>query len=255
MVRGVMRVDELVRDLNEEIFEALDAAVSHTIELGAGNAKRLAPIRKVSYIERNRRTRNLTRAEVASLPASVRRSAQRIQRRGGSVLTTVRPSRQQTPAPELDFDPLSRRARGLRNPDDASSLTGRGRRELRIAQRVPATLESPGSGRRKPRSAAYTSPASIRQLRKAGDRIGSGVGAVTTLGGRLRGEIDTIPATVRGGRVIGHVISPTEYARFVEFPTSRTAAQPYMRPTLKFLKRPFVAAVHRELRRRGFRST
>lgn len=238
-IPGSIETGELIRRLEEEIFEELDAAVDETIELGMRHAKRLAPVRKVSYIDRNRQTRSLSRAEVARLPALIRQSAQAIQRRGGSVLTTVRRSRQSVEAPELNFDELGERATGLKTASVAKDLTYRGRAELRIAQRSRAVTEPPGNGRRLTRSAAFVS--------------GSGANRVTTLGGRLRGEIETIPPTLRAGRITGWVISPTEYAKYVEFPTSRTAAQPYMRPTLKYLKRPFVAKVTRNLRRIGTR--
>lgn len=244
-VPGTIEVGQLITRLEEEIIEAVDRAVGETVELGMMHARRLAPVRKVSYIERNRQTRDLSRAEIASLPASIRASAQRIQRSGGRVLTTVRQSRQAVEAPEVDFDDITERARGLKNPGVRPHLTHRGLKELEIAKRIPVTLETPyrrrDEGIKLSRSAVFVS--------------GSGSNRSATLGGRLRGEIETVPATRRGGIITGWVISPTEYARYVEFPTSRTAAQPYMRPTLKFLKRPFVNAVHRQLRKSGFRPT
>jgi HK97 gp10 family phage protein len=57
------------------------------------------------------------------------------------------------------------------------------------------------------------------------------VGSRTYLGGRLRSEIYAEPAS--GGPVfIATVLSPTPYAKYVEFGTRHNRAQPYLRPAL-----------------------
>lgn len=53
-----------------------------------------------------------------------------------------------------------------------------------------------------------------------------------TLGGRLRDEIYLKDSTVRGTYIEIQIVSPTPYARFVEFGTRRSMAQPFLRPTL-----------------------
>jgi len=60
----------------------------------------------------------------------------------------------------------------------------------------------------------------------------------TTLGGRLRGEIHAVPA--RGGPTwVAKVVSPTPYAKYVEFGTRHARSQPYMRPALAQVRESF----------------
>lgn len=51
--------------------------------------------------------------------------------------------------------------------------------------------------------------------------------------GHLRDRITRSRVLVDGGKFTVQVISPAEYSRYVEFPTHRTAAQPYLLPALK----------------------
>ncbi len=50
------------------------------------------------------------------------------------------------------------------------------------------------------------------------------------IGGRLRGEIHPTKAVVSGRRAEAWVISPTPYAKYMEFGTVHNAAHPYLRP-------------------------
>jgi HK97 gp10 family phage protein len=61
----------------------------------------------------------------------------------------------------------------------------------------------------------------------------------TTLGGRLRGEIHTVLAEGGGSRWIAKVVSPTAYAKYVEFGTRHARAQPYLRPALSQVRESF----------------
>lgn len=61
----------------------------------------------------------------------------------------------------------------------------------------------------------------------------------TTLGGRLRGEIHTVPAESGGTRWTARVVSPTPYAKYVEFGTRHSRAQPYLRPALAQVRSSF----------------
>ena len=81
--------------------------------------------------------------------------------------------------------------------------------------------------------------------------------ARTTLGGRLRSEIRTrLISLAEGGSGIAEIRleSPNDYAKYVEFPTSRTAAQPYMRPAREAMKQRFRGNVVQELERAGGRA-
>lgn len=62
-----------------------------------------------------------------------------------------------------------------------------------------------------------------------------------TLGGRLRGEIHMVAAEGRGPVWTARVVSPTPYAKYVEFGTRHNRAQPYMRPTLERVRESFRA--------------
>lgn len=57
------------------------------------------------------------------------------------------------------------------------------------------------------------------------------------LGGRLRRDIEARDVEFSGGKAQGGVDSLAPYSRYVEFPTSRTKAQPFLRPALKANRR------------------
>ena len=61
----------------------------------------------------------------------------------------------------------------------------------------------------------------------------------TTVGGRLRGEITAVPAEGGGPRWVAKVVSPTPYAKYVEFGTRHNRAQPYLRPALSQVRESF----------------
>lgn len=73
---------------------------------------------------------------------------------------------------------------------------------------------------------------------KTGRANFSGPGG-TILGGRLRGEIHMVPAEGSGPRWVAKVVSPTRYAKYVEFGTRHNRAQPYMRPALAQVRESF----------------
>lgn len=75
---------------------------------------------------------------------------------------------------------------------------------------------------------------------KVGRAAFRGPGGVT-LGGRLRGEIHMVAAEGGGPRWTARVVSPTPYAKYVEFGTRHNRAQPYMRPTLEQVRESFRA--------------
>jgi HK97 gp10 family phage protein len=70
------------------------------------------------------------------------------------------------------------------------------------------------------------------KLMKRNSAIFTGSSGETTLGGRLRDEI--FPGSVRQTSTgwSGDVVSPTYYAKYQEYGTSRHRAQPFMRPAL-----------------------
>jgi len=68
-----------------------------------------------------------------------------------------------------------------------------------------------------------------------------------SLGGRLRGEIYVVPATVGGKTVKAMVVSPTSYAKYQEFGTRHHPAHPFMRPAAEESGGQVVKAVRASL--------
>lgn len=75
---------------------------------------------------------------------------------------------------------------------------------------------------------------------KSGRALFNSPGGRVTLGGRLRGEIHDDPAEGGGPVWIARVVSPTPYAKYVEFGTRRSRAQPYLRPALSQVRERFL---------------
>lgn len=199
----------------------IQAAVTDTIRAIEAEAISRAPVRKVFRGGRGRAT--LQSSEEVAAEAAVRSS---LGLAPGAVRT------QRTPAARVHgfgprrllvkptFDPRVRRFRGSsgRFTPPATNrllfntpLTSRGRFELRSGR---ANVFSNGQA---------------------------------TLGGRLRNEITSEPAT---GEVIfvGRVISPTPYAKYVEFGTRHARAQPYLRPAVASQRNAFRERLTRALR-------
>jgi hypothetical protein len=64
-------------------------------------------------------------------------------------------------------------------------------------------------------------------------------------GGFLRKNIEAIEATQQGAVLSGKVVSKAPYSRYVEFPTSRTKAQPFLLPALKRARSRFAGNITR----------
>ena len=265
---GSMDVPGLVKDIHRRIIEAVDDAVDDTTHLGVKMAKRMAPRRKVTELERRAKRRKLSRAEILRLPGfasgGARGQGGRFAGKLPVLFTTTRQAQQTLDAPEVeDVDGqfrLKGRVPGEKFPSgDETFLTGRGIAELREAGRhEPQLIEGHSSvdlrsGKivTKPdrlipgTSAVYTQRVKYQQRGRIKEN------ARTTLGGRLRAEIyGRMSSNVRG-KITYHIVSPTPYARYVELPTSRTAEQPYLRPTLKALRSPFKRRVMESLKAAG----
>ena len=73
------------------------------------------------------------------------------------------------------------------------------------------------------------------------------------VGGRLRSEIFDDPGAWEGNRYVARIVSPTPYAKYVEFGTHRAPAQPYMRPAANFVRREYQKMLARTIRNMGGR--
>lgn len=236
-----------LRRVELAVYEALDTAVENTVEYGKSVAKRLAPVRKVTGDSTKPKVRNLSASEINDLPAQVRKGLNPVTgrslrtgklprtttRRGSASLFRpgTRAFRFGEAARDVEFDRVTGAPR-LRDAEFEKSLTSRGSYEFR-------------SGR------ALHTESSLLIDRKGRVRKVSR----TTLGGRLRSEIRTrlVSLADATGKAELRLESPTEYAGYVEFPTSRTAAQPYMRPAREAMKLRLRSNVVNELQRIGGR--
>lgn len=233
MPRATLRtqadISLLVDTIVESILEAVDEGVYDAAELGERHAKRLAPVRKVAYVERQAVTRELSTAEI--------RRGRRGSRGFSGLRTTVRRSQGYLSAPEVVEDAGRYR---LKNREDESFLSGRGRAELRRGETTGGAIFT----------STRTQEFKINQRGKI--RKYTRIVHTQTLGGRLRGEIkiDVISSAAETGIARVDIVSPTPYAIYVEFPTSRTAEQPYMRPTLAYLRDKLVRKVAARLKQR-----
>lgn len=81
-----------------------------------------------------------------------------------------------------------------------------------------------------------------------GKARGFGISYKYQLGGRLRRDIEAMEPISTGKTVSVSVVSKAPYSRYVEFPTSRTAAQPFLRPALKQHRRRLKELMKREIR-------
>ena len=90
--------------------------------------------------------------------------------------------------------------------------------------KVPTPLTSRGRYELRSGRAAFTRP-----------------GGRATLGGRLRGEIHAVPSESGGPVWVAKVVSPTPYAKYVEFGTRHARSQPYLRPALAQVRESFRA--------------
>lgn len=86
--------------------------------------------------------------------------------------------------------------------------------------------------------ARLTNPQGVKSEVKAEVRLLHGVAFDADTGrfvkgGSLRRSIRPVPAKRQGKRIVGRVKVDAPYARWVEFPTHRTKAQPYLMPAFK----------------------
>lgn len=228
------------------IYNALGHAIERTLMHGELVAKKHAPVRKVTRRGGRPTTRDMTDLEIADLPDDVKKAISPL---SGNFIGTGQRPRITTRRSRAGHERPSSRIRGktyrspanarevridrntgersMTNPKIVQLLSSRGRRELEGGRAGGGTnldgvfikrfVHEERSTRVNPRTGEKSTHSRIRHGYRA------------TLGGRLKDEIKGFMLKV-GVISEGVLSSPTPYARYVEFPTSRTAAQPYMRP-------------------------
>ena len=263
-------------DIQVAVQEAFHEAIINTLNAigpkAEAYAKRLAPVRKVFYTGRNARRRTMSKAEIARLPREVKAAIMpntalwnRTARRGKNVDTAggfarVRTTTRKSGASEYNpIVSIAKGGRGVRLPYSSRNImqTGSGRTNPRTGKASAIYSMEPGI------SHTLLTARGMSELKHADpDNPQSGAfrnpGGQVTLGGALREEIGWV--FVRTGPSIYsiEIQSPRDrggksaaYSRYVELPTSRTDAQPYLRPTLQYIKRPLVQALDRNLKAIG----
>lgn len=240
------------------IMEAVAEGVDKTLAYGRTVAKKHAPVRKVTRRGGRPSTRDLTDDEIADLPEFARRGLNPIT--GASIRTGRRP--QTTVKRSL----ATRDNPGLRIRGKTFNA-GRTAREVRLARDGSWELRNPKVGQFLNSQGRYALDTGVgvhvkrltvveRTKRRnpatgkmdVSEKVRHGYRA--TLGGRLRDEIyASVDSVAQAGVFTGQLVSPTEYAQYVEFPTSRTAAQPYMRPARDAMAARLPVEIERQMTR------
>jgi HK97 gp10 family phage protein len=186
--------------LGQAILEAASEALGEGANIVAARARSLAPVRHIF-----RGGGSSIRPQSAPQSSGISPLGTGSLNRATQVVSVARP-------------PVNWRGRRLAaataalesyDEGDRSTLTRRGAYEVRQA------LAHPKPGSRSPTGRLSPSFATFQHL---------------NVGGRLRGEIRAIPATLAGSRAEAWVISPTRYAKYQEFGTRHNAAHPFLRP-------------------------
>lgn len=245
--------------LKQRLHIAIESTINNAANQIWVDAVKRAPTRKVFAGEKGHGGRNQVRAAIASDLNFVGSSrAGRALAKAGSDEIVVKRSRinavnARSNAMEPSYRAEQKRAKydpdfilprevnigsqgrvlGMSDPRVESALSTRGRYELNRRRTTEKYPESP-----------------IFSVSGGVDRASSEAGLVT-LGGRLKKEIFLTPLQHRGSTTFRRVVSPTRYAKYVEFGTRYAAAQPYLRPALAQQHTHFVDNLRKNLDKAG----
>jgi len=206
------------------------AAVNATLIEVTESAKERAPVRKVFKGSKGR-------ASLQSIEEAAAETA--IRSRLG--LTPGRVRTQRSPAARVNaFGPRRLLARPGLPAFDVSTSRYRSS-SGRFISAASFRSQQPLNGRLR-----FNTPTTSRgryEIRTG--RANIRIGGQTFVGGRLRSEITYTAASVNGGLVTGSVISPTPYAKYVEFGTRHARAQSYLRPAFRAQRAAFRSRLQR----------
>lgn len=260
-----LNAERIVREINAAVVRAVDYEARYIEQ----DARKFAPVRKIfSSALIGKLTRTRRRRQLVGISSSQLNAEAEIRQRLGlgprmvkvngktvtalSVMGEPNPYRQvvrRTLASEmLDrswYDSLSpQMQRSSRSGKRLKQLKAGDMRKLNERGQLSSTAQKflTARGAYEYRNAAKRG--SISQTDSSGRVSDTGT---RRLGGRLRSEITQMPTTVDGTTVTGRVISPTPYAKYVEFGTAHSPAQPYLRPAANIARRRFRKTLQREL--------
>lgn len=139
--------------------------------------------------------------------------------------------------------------RGVGTSSQRTSLGNRaitGFRRRRLPAGVSYTSRASSDIRNATARAVRLGPSSVKIGGKSQTGRGRGIIRVGRdqfqYGGYLRKHI-VVEEVQTGDRIVFRVVSKAPYSRYVEFPTSRTAAQPYLLPALKGIRNKFAGYI------------
>lgn len=242
-----VELDGLIRYRSDAISAAKAGVEKNAARIEA-HAKKLAPIRKVfPGAQGDQPTRKMTKAEVKevadifkgmkSLSATQRRGAVASLKANPYIAMPSRANRlSRTGAARRSFIPLGKDERINRDRGGAMSIFGGGPlyRFGAFGQLSAQGRAELKRGMKDYEAGSFTSV--IKTPIKAAssqEKERFGVTYRVQLGGRLKRDIEREQSQFDGKMVTGNVTSNAPYSRFVEFPTRRTRAQPFLRPALK----------------------
>jgi len=207
-----------------QVERVVIASVNDSARQAREEAHRLAPVRRVVAGDRRGKTRTLSVTERVS-ESDVR--ARLNIRVGRALIQTQAEDRRNRSVPSNPY----LRAPGKRPPRHAPPEVRVASKGYAVMAGAPA-LSSRGKYELQRGDAVFRSPTTGRR----------------TLGGRLRGEIRVEPDSDLP--IVKYwVVSPTPYAKFVEFGTRRSRAQPYLRPALARVRRSFADNLRRDIQK------
>jgi len=232
--------------VGEAIFEAATDALGQGAQVVEARAKQLAPVRNLftdtKYSIRFKRVSEIEHDRIMRTHLGL----------GPDLATKMPKTSYDRSSPSRASDkywqitggrPPAHWARRTMNPDSRSGG----------ANWLLANYKEEMAARKGARQAKqYRAPEPTTLSRRGAAEVKSGraaymskVGAVSrmTIGGRLRGEIFSTPAVPKGKRAEAWVISPTRYAKYMEFGTRHNAAHPFLRPALHESRETIVSLV------------
>jgi HK97 gp10 family phage protein len=252
------------------IMSVVQASVAEMTSAGVHEAKRHAPVRKIFDTQKlGHFTGTASRRTITPLSASDIKAEASVRKRLGLGPTTPgRVSNRPVSTTLMNMVSLKeqfpRRFKQVERPDGRTvtvprSNATRKSRELLNMSKLNLRLIERQNRLSDLGESLLTSRGryEVRNAAKRGSLVGTSHGGASRqrVGGRLRREIHADPhASWNGLRYSSAIVSPTPYAKYVEFGTHRTPAQPFMRPAANYVRANFSKNLRQGFKQLGGRS-
>lgn len=246
---GTLRLDGWdagIARMQAKVYQgALDTATQvHTA------AVERAPVRKAF-----KSNRKATKHDVADFSQKIRGGSftgADIQEAAGLLAVNLNPTQAAGLLAAVNTGKAQSNTRGTLGPNHLSwrrnrrsRITGRDLREITPGRTIGGRATRGGTFNR-----GRLRRQGITLLGRASREAARGVGVIRSggrrqYGGYLKKHIVIIQPADAGNRMVFTVRSEAPYSRYVEFPTSRTAAQPFMLPALKGVRNRLASNIRR----------